>query len=61
MFCITAETFTLAEGLILAAMNVESTWLTAEGRLGPNVTARQSCYLSANQSLRTKVSKALPV
>jgi len=64
MFCISAEScrsFSLADIFILAAMNVESTRLTAEGRVRPNVAATQSWHLSANQPLRTKVSKALPV
>ena len=63
MFRITSETcraFTLAEVLILAAMNVESTRLAAEGQVRPK-TAEQRGYLSATQVLRTKVRKAVQV
>ena len=45
MFCITAETcraFTLAEVLILASMNVESTRLTAEGRVRREAAATKN-------------------
>jgi len=63
MFCITAETcraFSLAEILIMAAMNVESTRLTAEGRVRREAAATRG-KLSATQLLRTKVRKALQV
>jgi hypothetical protein len=61
MFCNTAEScrsFSLAEILILAAMNVESTWLTAEDRVRREAAATRG-KLSATQVLRTKVRKAL--
>ncbi len=63
MFRITSETchaFTFAEVLILAAMNVESTRLAAEGQVCSK-TAAQRGYLSATQVLRTEVRKALQV
>ncbi len=63
MFRITFETchaFTLAEVLILAAMNVESTRLAAESQVHPK-TGAQRGYLSATQILRTKVRKAVQV
>jgi hypothetical protein len=63
MFRITAETcraFTLAEVLILAAMNVESNWLTAEGRVRREAAATRG-KLSATHLLRTKVRKSLQV
>ena len=63
MFRITAETcraFTLAEVLILAAINVESTRLAAEGQVRSK-TAAQRGYLSATQVLRTEVRKAVQV
>ena len=63
MFRITSETchaFTLAEVLILAAMNVESIRLAAEGRVRSE-TAAQTGHLSATQVLRTEVRKALQV
>jgi hypothetical protein len=47
MFRVTSETchaFTLAEVLILAAMNVESVRLNSEGRVGANGAAAQSKY-----------------
>ncbi len=62
MFCITSETcraFTFAEVLILAAMNMESNRLAAEGQVRPNTAAMQRGYLSATQVLRTKFRKAL--
>jgi hypothetical protein len=62
MFCITAEScrrFSFAEILILAAMNVESTRLAAEGQVLKS--APQSGKVSATQLLRTKVGKALQV
>jgi len=61
MFRITAETFRaskLAEVLLLAAMNVESTRVTAEGRVRREAAATRG-KLSASQLLRTKVRKAL--
>ena len=61
MFCITAEScrrFSLAEIIILAAMNVESTWLAAEARVRREA-ATAGGKLSATQVLRTKVRKAL--
>lgn len=63
MFRITSETChacTLAEVLILAAINLESTRLAAEGqaRLTP---AAQRGHFSATQVLRTEVRKALQV
>ena len=60
MFRITSETcraFTLAEVLILAAMNMESTRLTAESQVRSK--AAQRGYLSATQVLRTEVRNAL--
>jgi hypothetical protein len=60
MFRITSETcraFMLAEVLILAATNVESTRLAVECQL--HSKASQRGYLSATQVLRTKVRKAL--
>ena len=63
MFHITSETcraFTLAEVLILAAMNMESTRLAAEGQARPKTTAQRG-YFSATQVLRTEVRKALQV
>ena len=63
MFCIRAETcrrFTLAEILLMAAMNVESTRLAAEGQVRPKTTTQRG-YLSATQVLRTKVRKAVQV
>ena len=60
---ITAETcraFTLQEILILAAMNVESTRLAADGQARPK-TAAQSGHFPATQVLRTKVRKAVQV
>lgn len=59
MFRITSETchaFTLAEVLILAAMNVESARLNSEGRVGANGAAAQSKY--ARHVVRTDVPKA---
>ena len=64
MFRITAETcraFTLAEILILAAMNVESTRLAAEGRHRPRTAGTQRGYFSATHFLRIRVRKALQV
>ena len=61
MFRITSETcraFTLAEVLILAAMNMESTRLATECRAGSK-TAAQRGYLSATQVLRIKLRQAL--
>ena len=63
MFRITSETchaFTLAEVLILAAMNMESTRLVAEGQARPR-TAEQRGYFSATQVLRIEIRKALQV
>jgi len=63
MFRITSETcraFTLAEVLILAAMNMESTRLAAECQVGSK-TAAQRGYLSATQVLRTEARKAVQV
>ena len=60
MFRITSETcraFTLAEVLILASMNMESTRLTAESQVRSK--AAQRGYLSATQVLRTEVRNAL--
>ena len=60
MFRITSETchaFTLAEVLILAAMNIESTRLAAEGQARPKTAAQR--YFSATQVLRTEVRKAV--
>ena len=62
MFSITAEScrrFSLAEILILAAMNVETTRLVSGGRVRSAATQRE--YLSASHFLRTKVRKALQV
>jgi hypothetical protein len=59
MFRITSETchaFTLAEVLILAAMNVESVRLNSEGCFGANGAAAQSKY--ARHVVRTDVPKA---
>ena len=61
MFRITSETchaFTLAEVLILAVMNMESTRLVAGGQARPK-TAEQRGYFSATQVLRTEVRKAV--
>ena len=58
MFRITSETchaFTLAEVLILAAMNVESVRLNSEGRVGANSAAAQSKY--ARHVVRADVPK----
>jgi hypothetical protein len=55
MFRITSETchaFTLAEVLILAAMNMESARLVAEGQARP---------ISDTQVLRTEIRRALQV
>ncbi len=55
MFRITSETcraFTFAEVLVLAAINVESNRLAAEGQVRPK-TAAQRGYFSATQVLRT--------
>jgi hypothetical protein len=63
MFRITAETcrsFTFAEILILAAMNVETIRMGSEGSVRPKTTATQREYLSAAQALLT-VRKALQV
>ena len=63
MFRITSETchaFTLAEVLILAAMNLESIRLAAEGQVRPKTTAQRG-YFSATQVFRTKVRKAVQV
>ena len=59
MFRITSETchaFTLAEVLILAAMNVESDRLNSERRVRANGAATQSKY--ARHVVRTGVPKA---
>jgi hypothetical protein len=59
MFRITSETchaFTLAEVLILAAMNVESVRLSSESRVRANGAAAQSKY--AHHVVRTGVPKA---
>ena len=58
MFRITSETchaFTLAEVLILAAMNVESVRLNSEGRVGANGARAQNKY--ARHVVRTDVPK----
>jgi hypothetical protein len=63
MFRITSETcraFTLAEVLILAAINVESTRLAAEGQVRSKTAAHRG-YVSATQVLRTEVRKAVQV
>ena len=63
MFRITSETchaFTLAEVLILAAMNLESIRLAAEGTVSPKTTAPRG-YFSATHVFRTKVRKAVQV
>ncbi len=62
MFSITAEScrrFSLAEILIMAAMNVENTRLASGGRVGSVIAAKQRAYLSASHFLHTKVCKAL--
>jgi len=62
MFRITSATccaFTLAEVLILAAMNMESTRLAAECMVRSQTAQRG--YLSATQALRTEVRKAVQV
>ena len=54
MFRITAETcrsFTLAEILIMAAMNVETIRMGSEGAVRPKTAATHSGYLSASHSL----------
>ena len=61
MFRITSDTchtFTFAEVLILAAMNVESTRLATEGQVRSKTMAQRG-HLSATQALRTEVRKAL--
>ena len=63
MFRITSETcraFTFAEVLILAAVNMESTRLAADGQARPK-TAEQRGYFSATQVFRTEIRKALQV
>jgi hypothetical protein len=63
MFRMNAETCcasTIAEVLILAAVNVESTRLTGEGRVRREAAATRG-KLSATQVLRTNVRKALQV
>ncbi len=63
MFRITSQTchaFTLAEVLILAAMNLESTRLAAEGHVRSKAAAQRG-HLSATQVLRTEIRKALQV
>ena len=63
MFRITAETCcvsTIAEVLFLAAVNVESTRLTGEGRVGREAAATRG-KPSGTQVLRTNVRKALQV
>jgi hypothetical protein len=62
MFRITAEScrrFLLAEIIIMAAMNVETTRLASGGRVRSVTAAKQRGYLSASHFLRTKVRKAL--
>jgi hypothetical protein len=59
MFQITAETcrtFTFAEVLIMAAMNVESVRLSSEDRVRANGAAAQSKY--ARHVVRTGIPKA---
>lgn len=59
MFRITSETchaFTLAEVLILAAMNLESVRLNSEGRASANGAAAQS--KCARHVVRTDIPKA---
>jgi hypothetical protein len=62
MFCITAEScrsFSLAEILIMAAMNVETRRLASGGRVRSVTAATQREYLSASHTRRTKLRKAL--
>ena len=64
MFSITTETcrtFTLAEILIMAAMNVENTRLAAEGRVRRKTAGTKRGYLSASHFLRIGVRKAVQV
>ena len=64
MFCISAETcrrFTLAEILIMAAINVETIRMGSDGSVRPKTTATQRGYFSASHSLRIAVRKALQV
>ncbi len=61
MFCITADSchrFSLAEILIMAAMNLETTRLASGGRIRREAAATRG-KLSATQLLRTKVREAL--
>ena len=62
MFCITAEScrsFSLAEILIMAAINVETTRLASGGRARSATAATQRGYFSASHFRRTKLRKAL--
>ena len=62
MFRITAETcrsFTFGEILILAAINVETIRLGFDCSVPRKTTRMQRGYISASQSVRTTVSKAL--
>ena len=62
MFSITTEScrrFSLAEILIMAAMNVENTRLAPGSRVGSVIAAKQRAYLSASDFLHTKICKAL--
>jgi hypothetical protein len=65
MFYITAQTcrrFTLAEILIMAAMNnVETIRLASLGCVRPKPAVTQRGYLSASHFLQTRVRKALQV
>jgi hypothetical protein len=62
MFSITAESccrFSLAEILIMAAINVETTRLAPGGRVRSATAATQRGYFSASHFRRTKLRKAL--
>jgi len=62
MFRITAETcrrFTLAEVLILAAVNLESARLGCEGSVRTEMVTSQTRHRSASHFIRMAVCKAL--
>jgi hypothetical protein len=62
MFRITAETcrtFTLAEVLILAAVNLESARLGCESNVRPGMVTTQTRHRSASHFIRMAVRKAL--
>jgi hypothetical protein len=65
MFRISSKTccgFTLGEILIMAAMNsLEIIRPASGGRISTSLGVNERGHLSANESLRTKVNKALSV